>query len=104
MLPGILVQPTTAIYASVMVRKRSQSSEGLRSTAPSSFRAYVRQLARADLPDGELVIELKNDSKFPDVRSWAEVRRYLNKIDAAQYTFVTARLLWRKYRLAQSES
>lgn len=94
----------TAIYASLMVKKRSQSSKGLRSTAPSSFRAYVRQLGRADLPDGELVIELKKDSKFPDVRSWAEVRRYLYKMGAAQPTFVTARLLWRSYRLAQGES
>ena len=86
-----------------MAKKRSQSAKGSQS-APSSFRAYVRQLGRADLPDGEFVTDLKKDGKFPDVGSWAEVRRYLNEMGAGQHMFVTARQLWRKYRLAQSES
>lgn len=66
----------------------------------TSFRDYVRsRRAAADHTTGEFIAMAKEDKRFPSIKSWGELRRYLNGRGEPHEIMVAARAIWRDYKL-----
>ena len=71
---------------------------------PSSFRAFLRTLPPEDSPAGDFIATTKADRAFPDVKTWRELRKYLNQVGTINTMAVGARMVWRRYRNAVREA
>jgi hypothetical protein len=62
-----------------------------------SFRDYVKKQRVSNL-EREFVANVTQDPKFPSIKSWGELRIYLNGRAVPHELFVAGRTVWRSYR------
>lgn len=64
-----------------------------------TFKEYVMSRRPADdHMTGDFIKEAKFDTKFPNIKTWREMRGYLVSRGAAHEMFVAARTVWRDYQ------
>ncbi|MCG2629732.1 hypothetical protein L6654_24210 [Bradyrhizobium sp. WYCCWR 13023] len=66
-----------------------------------TFSDFLRSRNVTASPRGTFIAEIKtlvNAGAFPDVRSWADLYRFLTRRHASDETIALARNLWREYR------
>lgn len=63
-----------------------------------SFTQYVYQRQAAKSPQGDFIRDVWIDWALPEVRSWPELRDYLNSVGAYPSAIKAARSVWDSYR------
>lgn len=66
--------------------------------AMPTFLEFLRAQPVDSTPAGAFVGNAKRDKLLPALRTWAELRGYLNRIGADDETIAAARSVWRRYR------
>jgi hypothetical protein len=68
-----------------------------------SFRTYVRGHPWEDSTAGDFAADTKADKSFPEIATWGDLKVYLHGLGAADAAMVTARSVWRRYKISQRE-
>lgn len=63
-----------------------------------SFIRYLKERRITDTPAGDFTKDARDDSGMPDVQSWPELRRYLERSGAIPAAIQSGHRVWAAYR------
>lgn len=63
-----------------------------------SFIRYIQERRITDTPSGDFTKDARADSRMPDVKSWPELRRYLERSGAIPAAIEAGHRVWNAYR------
>lgn len=69
-----------------------------------TFAEYIATRRITDTPQGDFTMDAGRDKNLPDVKSWEELKRYLERKGGHSDVIAAARLVWQGYVIRTKES
>jgi hypothetical protein len=70
---------------------------GMRAVVKMTFKAWLMERRVTDTPRGDFILDMRTDARFPEGRSWDEIRQHLLLRGACPEAVKVARRLWREF-------